>query len=583
MPDRDRTEVILKHMIRTCTRIWICTLATLLLLGSVWAAEADEAVKKIAIVPFTINAEKDLSFLQSGIADMLASRLSSDASEVISRERTLAAIDAGTGPLNESSARELGTRLGAQHVLFGSLTVFGEAVSIDAKMVDVAGQERPLSFFTQTESMGEVIPKINGFAEEINRNIFRREMAPVAPAAPVAAAGTQEGLAPGDVRAHPEKLVQQPGGEYGQPGTYAPPWQTEASAAGGSPNPNFSTSGTPAGGYSFWRSRNFDRRIDGMALGDVNGDGRTEIVIAEEHVVHLYHFNAGRLQKVAQIAEDKGKFYVSADVADINGNGTPEIFLSALNQFKSGMVSTVFEFDGQAYKPIVEDARWFFRVTKGKDAIPILLGQRFRGENPYHSTIHTMRWENGEYTKEGLIIGKNKANVLGAAYGELFAQGRNIAVAYSESDAIRVFSSPDKIGPAADEGYGGTLLDATIPTSDKGGIREFKYLPSRLIIDDLDGDGKQELVTVKNRDIAGKMMQTMRKFKKGQLVAINWDGLSLNEAWTTPKLTSYISDFAIGDLDGDGKKDLVASVVVKSGRAMFTKSITHLISYPLAP
>jgi len=44
-------------------------------------------VKRVAIVPFKINSEKDLSFLGDGIVDMLTSRLSvEDKVSVLSRE-----------------------------------------------------------------------------------------------------------------------------------------------------------------------------------------------------------------------------------------------------------------------------------------------------------------------------------------------------------------------------------------------------------------------------------------------------------------------------------------------------------------
>jgi hypothetical protein len=46
-------------------------------------------------------------------------------------------------------------------VLYGSLTVFGDSVSIDAKMVNVTGNDEPFVFFTQTQGMGMVIPQIN--------------------------------------------------------------------------------------------------------------------------------------------------------------------------------------------------------------------------------------------------------------------------------------------------------------------------------------------------------------------------------------------------------------------------------------
>ena len=38
-------------------------------------SQAAEAPKKIAILPFTMNADRDLSFLRKGIVDMLSSRL----------------------------------------------------------------------------------------------------------------------------------------------------------------------------------------------------------------------------------------------------------------------------------------------------------------------------------------------------------------------------------------------------------------------------------------------------------------------------------------------------------------------------
>ncbi|MDH3876168.1 MAG: hypothetical protein OET07_18655, partial [Desulfobacteraceae bacterium] len=124
---------------------------------------------QVAIVPFKVNAEKDLSFLKDGIVDMLSSRLYwEDRVNIINRQATEKAAAAVDGPLNESRARKLGTGLGADYILFGSLTVFGNSVSIDAKMVDVSGKKQTLTFFNQSQGMDQVIPGINLFASDIN-------------------------------------------------------------------------------------------------------------------------------------------------------------------------------------------------------------------------------------------------------------------------------------------------------------------------------------------------------------------------------------------------------------------------------
>ncbi len=154
----------------------ILAIFSLLLFISVSPAIAAPA--RVAILPFEINAEKDMTFLQEGILDMLGSRLAwRDKVEVISENETKAALASVEGFDGESRALLVGGKLQADYVLFGSLTVFGESVSIDAKMADVSGQQAPLPFFAQTRSMGEVIPQINQFASTINATVFGREVA----------------------------------------------------------------------------------------------------------------------------------------------------------------------------------------------------------------------------------------------------------------------------------------------------------------------------------------------------------------------------------------------------------------------
>ena len=118
--------------------------------------------KRIALLPFKINSAQDLSFLKDGIFDMLTSRLSKEGQvEVISREQVEGAVqtEAASGTINEAVARRIGTRLKADFVLFGSLTVLGENVSIDAKMVDTSGSKPTMTFFDQgqIELGGQVI------------------------------------------------------------------------------------------------------------------------------------------------------------------------------------------------------------------------------------------------------------------------------------------------------------------------------------------------------------------------------------------------------------------------------------------
>ena len=111
----------------------------LAILGVAGAAlSASSSVKKLAILPFTMNSDKDLKFLQSGIVDMLASRLAwKDKIEVIEKSSVQKTLETFPGPMDKQKALEIGKALGADYVIMGSLTVFGDSVSMDAKILDV--------------------------------------------------------------------------------------------------------------------------------------------------------------------------------------------------------------------------------------------------------------------------------------------------------------------------------------------------------------------------------------------------------------------------------------------------------------
>ncbi|MBC8175989.1 MAG: hypothetical protein H8E19_01185, partial [Deltaproteobacteria bacterium] len=80
-------------------------------------SHAAEAPKKIAILPFTMNADRDLSFLRKGIVDMLSSRLAwKEKVEVIEEEAVRKEAAKFPAPLNKKKALMIGKALGADYV-----------------------------------------------------------------------------------------------------------------------------------------------------------------------------------------------------------------------------------------------------------------------------------------------------------------------------------------------------------------------------------------------------------------------------------------------------------------------------------
>lgn len=555
------------------------------LMCAIIATPALAAPARVAILPFNINAEKDMTFLQEGILDMLGSRLAwQDKVDVIDENETKSALASVEGFEGESRALLVGGKLQADYVLFGSLTVFGESVSIDARMVDVSGQQEPLPFFAQTSGMGEVIPQINQFATNINATVFGRGVAqrPVAPAAPQAAAAPATGARQPaqqayDPRMHPEKLLQS-GIQSETPAPVAgQPYQT--------PNPAFvaaASAGATPGGRTFWKSRNFKTLVNGIEIADVDNDGRQEMVMATEKLVAIYRMENGRLIKVAETEETRTSSYIGVDVADINGNGTPEIYVSSLGPNRTSVDSFVLEFDGNEYKMIHGKDNWLYRASNTVDRGTVLMGQRMRAgeESVFNNPIQEMQWQGDRLVPTSQLMRGRKANVIGVAYGDVTQTGQSMLIGYSNENRLRLFNPTGEYIWEDSERTGGNTAFFSPPRSDPG-VESKQFLPLRVRLVDIDRNGESEVLVASHDSLAGSLSQNIRIYRKAHLISKTWNGLTLVEQWKTQELPGRVSDFAVGDYDNDGADELLVAVVAKEGAVIFSEAVSNLVAFDL--
>ena len=488
--------------------------------------------KRLAIVPFTMNADRDLTFLQEGIMDMLASRLAWKGEvEVLEKGRVKRQTDQLEGPMDRAKALETGRALQADYVIFGSLTVFGESVSIDARILDVAGAEELMTAFKQTKGMDEVIPTVNQFAMDINEKIMGRYIRP--PVAAGAAAGAAASKAPGDLTAVGEDFE----------------------------------------GKGIGSAQSFRVQIVSLDVGDVDGDGKKELVFVDKSKVYVYRWKEKSFVLVKTIEGGRSAEYIYVNVADLDRNDKAEIYVSGLT---SGSVSSfVLEWDGNTFKKLVDGQRWLLRVIEVPEKGKTLIGQRRVVGGRYSGKVQFLRREGNKLVSTGPVDLPRFANVFNFAIADLEGTGKYNTVLLDSSDYLRLYDSgKDRIW-RSEEYYGGSLT--FIETEME---KNYVFIPTPIYMTDADEDGKQEVMICKNRAKTGRFTARFRYYSSGVLHFLTWNPAGLSLKWTTQKQSGPIVGYRIAEVDHDGVQELVVASVTKQDR-MFATPHSRIVVYDL--
>jgi hypothetical protein len=131
------------------------------------------------MLPVSVNTSlAESSHLSAGLADMVAARLEQNGQIVIIR------LDAPA--TSREAAIAAGKKAGAEYVLFGSYTQFGDGASLDLRCAPVIGgdADEPRRVFIQAGSASEIIPKLGVLSESVARYLVGAAVSPESPEAP---------------------------------------------------------------------------------------------------------------------------------------------------------------------------------------------------------------------------------------------------------------------------------------------------------------------------------------------------------------------------------------------------------------
>ena len=565
-------------------RLPAALLAFFILISASGPAQGAEATARVLVLPFKMNAPSDATYLQQGILDMLTSRLEWQGRvDVVPRAEARQAFNKANGEIDKAAAASLAEELGANFVLYGAVTMLGQNVSLDANMLDLEGGRPPINLFTQSEGLDGVIPKINQFAEEINTTVFGRQSRLAASsdsgsAAPPAAAETEPAEQEKSdqpvpaYRRHPDYLLS---GYEGQ--TLSPL------------NPNFVAAvGSDEREGAFWRSPSLPLALIGLVVADIDNDGQNEIIYASRQGVFINRISEGRFERLAGYEGSAADRFLTLDVIDADENGRPEIYVS--NQRRTQARSLVLDFKDNKLTPRMQDVPYYFRVITRGNEYRKLVGQRGGNAERFYGGVYYMRYENGQLVQDKPLNLPKGVDVFRFAVARLSGSEKEHLIVVNERERLVILTRGGQELWKSREYFGGTMnylaesynmTDSDFSATDEGPKRY--YLPSRILIEDLNHDDQPEIIISRNEQTSvSSWMSRWRAFDRGAIHSLSYDQMTVRENWRSRRLPGVLSDYQVADFDNNGRDDLVAAVVMDYGEGGLSGARSAIVAYELA-
>ena len=301
----------------------------------------------------------------------------------------------------------------------------------------------------------------------------------------------------------------------------------------------------------------FDGKPNGVAIADFDGDSVLEIAVSFDEGIEIGRFNGKQWVAVAKFALEGAVKALTLDAVDLDGNGQAELIVTATRN--NLLASQVWGYDGSAYRLKAENIPWLLRVMELPGEGRVALAQEFDARNhlEYVGKPFRVTWQDGDLRAAAQVETFTAPTLHGSQ--PFSAQQEALWGWLTDNDKLAVFDSAGKEQWQGREPFGGgEAFIQRKPTRPREEERRL-FIRSRL---SRDGD---LLIVPQNQGT--RTLKNWRMAESSRLVALRWNNLRLEEAWSTPLRDGYLADFAAADLNGDGRIEYILAGTLSAGDA----------------
>ena len=311
--------------------------------------------------------------------------------------------------------------------------------------------------------------------------------------------------------------------------------------------------------FKFIGKQEFSYEIVDFDVGDVNGDGENEFILIDRYRVMIFKSKKGYLRRVAQVKTRKSiNHFLGVDVADINGNGRDEIFVT--NQTDDKLSSFALEIKPKQKRLHYtwKDANLYFRVLRPMGKRPILVSQGSGFQNPIEGPIKKVLYKNGKYQQGPELntptVYGNHFTLYGLTQEDLNGNGTPETIILDNKFHLRVYSQNGDLVIKSDEyfGHDPRLIDVGV-VEDIPGLHQGEPVRFKGRLEFVQLGANRYLVLPMNKTLGGGFLNRLVVVENSGLALLRLTGEGFEKAFESSKQKGFLSSFrAIPHKNGAG-------------------------------
>ncbi len=501
---------------------------------------------QIVFSTFEKNSAGKYSYLRDSIQAMLASRLAA-------RERVNVLEKTFSGD-ELSSLKKKGEQKGlsiggkkADYLITGELFALTSGLEIQVELYPLVPDKKVLQFTVLSQTPDSLIAKVDELSQDIAQTALGEKITRVERKAKQ---GDVEGTK-GFVTANPEAAYKR------------------SLHAGVTPGVAGSSVTAIGRGVQIKTTVPFDMKA--MDVGDIDGDGEREILVLAGQNLRLFKIKDKAIVQVAETSLPSMLTAHALNLADLDGDGKDEIYISGTDGLYVSSMIMKYDTTG-GFHVVSRNIPWYLRpIMVPKKGWQLAGQQRGLGRTDLVKPgVYLLSLDD----KNEIIQGKRLAlpdslNLFDFVYADLDGDGFYEIVAVDQKEKLRVYNPANELKWVSRKNYatskiylgpsrGGAMSKTNTRnfTPEEDQERDLIFVPDRIVVTDIDKDGKEEIVTTEG-DKAGLSILT----DCGSIAVVPlsaWLGtvqLWLNRGGRVI-LQGYVAGYGFTLLDGKQRSDI---------------------------